>query len=73
MNPNCRSKNTFAVSICRNGHAALHLGRSAIYLDVSELRSLIDACNGALAEYEKKTDPTSTPAALGEFRSQVCH
>lgn len=73
MDSNCRSKNAFAISVCRNGHATLQLGRSAIYLDVAELRSLIDASNSALAEYEKHTSPISTSPALKDFRSPVCH
>jgi hypothetical protein len=73
MNPDCRPKHSFAVSICRDGHATLHLGRSAVFLDVDEFRRLIQAAQNALVEYDKATQPEKTPSLLEEFWSQISH
>ncbi|KAB2839239.1 hypothetical protein F9K50_07905 [bacterium] len=73
MNSECRSKNTFAVSLCRNGHATLHLGRSAVFLDADELRALLEAAGKALAEYDKHLAAESPISTLENFRPQVSH
>lgn len=73
MNVNCRSKNSYAISICSKGHATLHMGRNAISLDIEELRSLLDAGRNALEEFERSEKSTKKLSLLETFVPQTSH
>lgn len=54
MSHECRNKPNYAVSICPSGHATLYLGRSAFFLEVEELKSLVEAAQEVLARHERR-------------------
>ena len=47
-------KKSYSISICEGGHATLSLGRVAVYLEIEELKSLIQAAGDVLAEWEDR-------------------
>ena len=53
MSHECRNKSRYAVSICPSGHATLHMDRSAFYLEIEELKSLLEAAQEVLARHEQ--------------------
>lgn len=42
----------YSVSICPGGHATIRLGKAALFLQIQELRSLIQTAQQVLQEYE---------------------
>lgn len=56
MSQECRNKTQNAVSICPSGHATLYLGRSAFFLEVEELKSLVEAAQEVLAQHERRRE-----------------
>ena len=61
MSQECRNKANFEVSICPSGHATLFFGRSALFLEVEELRSLIETAQEVLAQHEGQADKFGEP------------
>jgi hypothetical protein len=57
----CRNKTNYAVSICPSGHATLYLGRSAFFLEVEELKSLVGAAQEVLAKHEQGREEFHQP------------
>lgn len=59
MSQECQNKPHYGVSICPSGHATLYLGRSAFFLEVEELKALIEAAQEVLAEHERRRESFS--------------
>ncbi|HKX12354.1 MAG TPA: hypothetical protein VJP40_04310 [bacterium] len=61
MSHECRNNTNYAVSICPSGHATLYLARSAFFLEVEELKSLVEAAQEVLAKHEQRREEFSQP------------
>lgn len=61
MSQECQNKPQTGISICPSGHATLYLGRSAFFLEVEELKSLIEAAQEVLAKHERQNKGFSQP------------
>lgn len=61
-----RNKSNYAVSICPSGHATLYLGRSAFFMEVEELKSLVEAAQEVLNQHEQRREefPQAYPPHL---------
>jgi len=56
MKDSSNAASLYSVSICAGGHATIRLGKTAVFLEISELRGLIQTAREVLQEYEEHFD-----------------